>query len=156
MLDPHGSGNDFIHGCLENIGFVGGCVGGWVCVEATLPEAVRYGRNGDLRVCVCVCVCALLFTSTVMISGSVVVPFQKGPYFCRATRDERLGFLLPLVEAAVVFLVLLLISPLFFLFSLLSFMSSLFLQHQNKQEEQKERNRREPQQFGENVLCKLM
>ena len=42
-----------------------------------------------------------------MISGSVVVPFQKGPYFCRATRDERLGFLLPLLEAAVVGRVLL-------------------------------------------------
>ena len=41
-----------------------------------------------------------------MISGSVVVPFQKGPYFCRATRDERLGFLLPLEEVVVDALVL--------------------------------------------------
>ena len=49
-----------------------------------------------------------------MISGSLVVPFQNGPYFCWPTRDERLGFLLPLLEAAVVVLVLFLL--IFFIF----------------------------------------
>ena len=49
----------------------------------------------------------LLFTSTVMISGSVVVPFQKGP--CGDGVEEIRSFLLPLLEeaAAVVVLVLL-------------------------------------------------
>ena len=49
-----------------------------------------------------------------MISGSVVVPFQKGPYFCRATRDERLGFLLPLeevVEDALVLFIFIILVP---------------------------------------------
>ena len=32
-----------------------------------------------------------------MVSGSVVVPLQQGPYFCCATRLERLGFLLVVV-----------------------------------------------------------
>jgi len=47
-----------------------------------------------------------LFTSTAMISGSVVVPFQKGP--CGEGVEMR-GFLLPLLEAAVVVLVLFLL-----------------------------------------------
>jgi len=46
-----------------------------------------------------------------MISGSVVVPFQKGP--CGEGGRMR-GFLLPLLEAAVVVLVLVLL--LIFLF----------------------------------------
>ena len=49
---------------------------------------------------------SLLFTSTAMISGSVVVPFQKGP--CGEGGRMR-GFLLPLLEAAVVVLVLFLL-----------------------------------------------
>jgi len=44
-----------------------------------------------------------------MISGSLVVPFQNDPYFCRATRDEHLGFLLPLEEVVVDALVLFII-----------------------------------------------
>ena len=57
-----------------------------------------------------------------MISGSVVVPFQKGP--CGEGGRMR-GFLLLLLEAVVVVLVLLLIFlvppffPTFFLFDLL-------------------------------------
>ena len=32
-----------------------------------------------------------------MVLVSDVVPLQEGPYFCRATRLERLGFLLVVV-----------------------------------------------------------
>jgi hypothetical protein len=32
-----------------------------------------------------------------MVLVSDVVPLQQGPYFCRATRLERLGFLLVVV-----------------------------------------------------------
>ena len=52
-----------------------------------------------------------------MISGSVVVPFQKGP--CGEGGRMR-GFLLPLLEAAVVVLVLVLLLILFSFFPLFS------------------------------------
>ena len=59
-----------------------------------------------------------------MISGSVVVPFQKGP--CGEGGRMR-GFLLPLLEAAVVVLVLFLLIFGFFA-SLLFFPFSRFSQ----------------------------
>ena len=37
------------------------------------------------------------------------MPFQKGPYFCRATREERLGLLLSSEEVVVDTLVLFII-----------------------------------------------
>ena len=36
-----------------------------------------------------------------MVLVSDVVPLQEGPYFCRATRLERLGFLLVVVVVVV-------------------------------------------------------
>ena len=36
-----------------------------------------------------------------MVLVSDVVPLQQGPYFCRATRLERLGFLLVVVVVVV-------------------------------------------------------
>jgi len=64
-----------------------------------------------------------------MISGSVEVPFQKGP--CGEGGRMR-GFLLPLLEdASVVVLVLFLLIFLFF---------PLFSQHQSKQNKTKKRH----------------